>query len=98
MVCGYSVSLEKVCVCGMHVFKCTGCMCDILTCRGECLHVCTHERMYIYAVLNVSLCVGTQKYRAREYMGMGMDVYTMHIWAVWVLCSYRVAECMQAHP
>lgn len=37
----------------MHVFKRMGCMCDILTCRGECLQVCTHEQMYIYAVVNV---------------------------------------------
>lgn len=39
-----------------------------------------------------------KKPRVREYMGMGRDVYTCTHWGVgWVLCSYRVDECMQAH-
>lgn len=96
--CGHSILLEQVCVCGMHVFKCMRCMCDILTCRGECLQVCTHRRMLIYAVVNVWglqnvcmpyvwACKSTGFENTRAQTGMCIHAHMGRVGAVFIQSS-----------
>lgn len=42
----YSVWLEQVYICSIHVYKYVGLMCNIWRCMDEYIHICTHERIY----------------------------------------------------